>query len=88
MITTVALNEPRKRGDVIELVGHLYRIEAEMSREEYVNDLQRRREADAKAGLPRARAGTYTSETKEFIPGREIPPDCKYFYRITLERAR
>jgi hypothetical protein len=53
-----------------------------MTREEYVTDLEFRRALDRDAGLPRARAGVYDTETKEFKPGQDVPPNCQYCYRV------
>lgn len=85
---TVALSEPRTIGDIVELLGQRYRITAPLTREDYLRDLQQRRDWDRARGLPAARAGTYAEETREFKPGREVPAECTHYYRVEPEPPR
>jgi hypothetical protein len=82
MLHTVALNEKRPIGSTIDYLGRPYRIIGKLTRREYWDDVQRRRRLQVEAGLPLARAGVYTDETREFKPTLELPPECKYCYRI------
>lgn len=85
---TIATNEECKEGELVEFMGQRYRIVERLTREAYLEDLFRRRSYDHHRGLPAARAGTYHPETREFKPGREVPPDCTHFYRVAPEEAR
>jgi hypothetical protein len=79
---TLALNEEAAPGEIIEMMGTRVRIVAPITRQEYLDDQQRRREEDRHAGKPRARAGRYNTVTREFIPTQELPEDMHYFYTV------
>ena len=79
---TYALSEPKPLGFEFDGInGSRVRIVAELTRDEYFEDLERRRQWDRDRGEP-WRAGTYCPDTKEFKPGKEVPPHLKYFYRV------
>jgi hypothetical protein len=78
---TLALSEPRPIGTEIDTVNGRVRLVAELTRDEYFADLERRRQWNRDHGVP-WRAGLYTPETKEFQPGKEVPAQCQYFYQV------
>jgi hypothetical protein len=41
---TMALSEPRRAGDIVPLINRRFRIVSEMTREEFMRDLEERRE--------------------------------------------
>jgi hypothetical protein len=78
---TYALNEPLLVGEEFDTINGRVRIVAELTRDEYFADLENRRQWNRDRGIP-WRAGSYTPDTKEFKPGKEIPPEFQYFYRV------
>jgi hypothetical protein len=52
---TMALSEPRRAGDIVPLINRRFRIVSEMTREEFMRDLEERRSKTASSDYrPRA----------------------------------
>ena len=79
---TVALTEEAQPGQILDMMGFPIRILEQITREEYFSDLERRREHDRQRGKPPARAGSYNTETRQFVPTREVPAEMRYFYTV------
>jgi len=78
---TIAVTEPLSVGSEVDTLNGRVRIVVELTRDEYFTDLDRRRQWNRDRGVP-WRAGSYIPETKEFKPGKDIPSEFQYFYRV------
>jgi len=84
MMRTAATNEELKAGDEFDWIKKRVRVVRAITREEFVRDVEARRQQDRRLGKPPARSGIYTPEG-EFKPHRDLqalPADMRFFYVI------